>query len=109
VFIPVSRANGCDPLTKLPNPQEVDLIEMAKVRGIDLSKFKKLRRGAGVRHARRGMILVVCLSDDFERKPKAVEIVDDNSKPVLVQSEERLRCERICIQNSSARSWWPGP
>ena len=30
-----------EPLTKLPNPQQVDLIEMAKVMGIDLSKFKK--------------------------------------------------------------------
>ncbi len=30
-----------EPLTKLPNPQLVDLIEMAKVMGIDISKFKK--------------------------------------------------------------------
>ena len=29
------------PLTKLPNPQLVDLIEMAKVMGIDMSQFKK--------------------------------------------------------------------
>ena len=29
-----------EPVTKLPNPQEVDLIEMARVMGIDLSKFK---------------------------------------------------------------------
>ena len=29
------------PLTKLPNPQLVDLMEMAKVMGIDISKFKK--------------------------------------------------------------------
>jgi ribonuclease Z len=29
------------PLTKLPNPQLVDLMEMAKVMGIDVSKFKK--------------------------------------------------------------------
>jgi len=30
-----------EPLTKLANPQEVDLLTMAKVMGIDLSKFKK--------------------------------------------------------------------
>jgi ribonuclease BN (tRNA processing enzyme) len=30
-----------EPLTKLPNPQHVDLMEMAKVMGIDISKFKK--------------------------------------------------------------------
>ena len=30
-----------EPLTKLPNPQEVDLIEMARVMGFDLSTFKK--------------------------------------------------------------------
>ena len=30
-----------EPLTKLAEPQEVDLIEMAKVMNIDLSKFKK--------------------------------------------------------------------
>jgi hypothetical protein len=30
-----------EPLTKLPNPQLVDLMEMAKVMGIDMSKFKK--------------------------------------------------------------------
>jgi len=30
-----------EPLTKLPNPQLVDLIEMAKVMGIDMSQFKK--------------------------------------------------------------------
>ncbi|MGB9421898.1 MAG: guanitoxin biosynthesis MBL fold metallo-hydrolase GntH [Candidatus Acidiferrum sp.] len=30
-----------EPLTKLPNPQLVDLMEMAKVMGIDISKFKK--------------------------------------------------------------------
>ncbi len=29
------------PLTKLPNPQTVDLVEMAKVMGIDISQFKK--------------------------------------------------------------------
>jgi ribonuclease BN (tRNA processing enzyme) len=29
------------PLTKLPDPQLVDLMEMAKVMGIDISKFKK--------------------------------------------------------------------
>ncbi len=30
-----------EPLTKLPNPQLVDLMEMARVMGIDISKFKK--------------------------------------------------------------------
>jgi len=30
-----------EPLTKLPNPQLVDLMEMAKVMGIDISQFKK--------------------------------------------------------------------
>jgi len=30
-----------EPLTKLANPEEVDLLAMAKVMGIDLSKFKK--------------------------------------------------------------------
>ena len=29
-----------EPITKLPNPEEVDLIAMAKAMGIDLSKFK---------------------------------------------------------------------
>jgi len=28
-----------DPLTKLDNPQEVDLLQMAKVMGLDLSKL----------------------------------------------------------------------
>jgi len=30
-----------EPVTKLPNPQLVNLVEMATVMGIDLSKFKK--------------------------------------------------------------------
>ena len=29
------------PITTLPNPQEVDLVEMAKVMGIDISKLAK--------------------------------------------------------------------
>ena len=30
-----------EPLTTLPDPQEVDLLEMAKVMGIDVTKFLK--------------------------------------------------------------------
>jgi len=30
-----------EPLTKLEDPLEVDLLELAKVMGIDVSKFKK--------------------------------------------------------------------